>query len=117
MKNIALLAILTFPCYALADAASDTRQLDKDAQFCYGYAMVGYDSVINARLGLPAENVLGMALKNPLKEATEERYYINVLKIALNAYMWKGNPHDYAIQVLYNCAKAKGNFLDAKLNW
>lgn len=117
MKYIALLVILTFPCYVNADASSDTYQLDKDAQLCYGYAMVGYDSVINSRLGLPAENALGLALKNPLKEATEERYHINVLKIALNAYMWKGDPHDYAVQVLYNCAKAKGNFLDAKLDW
>jgi hypothetical protein len=117
MKKFALLVMLTFPCYAFADAVSDTHQLDNDAQFCYGYAMVGYDSVINSRLGLPAENTLGLALKNPLKETAEERYHINVLKIALNAYMWKGDPHDYAVQVLYNCAKAKGDFLDAKLDW
>jgi hypothetical protein len=89
--------------------------MEKDAQICYGYAMVGYDSVINARLGVPAEYALGLAVENPVQETTDEHYSINVLKVALNAYLWSGNPHDYAVQVFYNCAKAQGNFLNADL--
>jgi hypothetical protein len=116
MKVFALLVIVLADFYTDEALAFDTPPLEKDAQICYGYAMVGYDSVINSRLGVPAEYALGLALKNPLKEAIEERYSINVLKIALNAYTWQGNPHDYAVQVLYNCAKAKGNFLDSNLD-
>lgn len=118
MKNFALLVSMTAVLYAHEAAAFvETPPLEKDAQLCYGYAMVGYDSVINSRLGVPAEYALGLAMKNPVQEASDERYSINVLKIALNAYIWPGNPHDYAVQVMYRCAKAQGNFLDAELDW
>jgi hypothetical protein len=118
MKEFLLLALMTTSLYANEAAAYvDTPPMDKHAQICYGYAMVGYDSVINSRLGVPAEYAMGLALKNPMKEATSERYSINVLKVTLNAYIWPGSPHDYAVQVLYNCAKTQGNFLDANLDW
>ena len=118
MKKFILLAMtMTAALYAGEAAAYNTPPLEKDAQLCYGYAMVGYDSVINSRLGVPAEYALGLALKNPVKNSSTDRYSINVLKIALNAYIWPGNPHDYAVQVMYRCAKAQGNFLDANLDW
>lgn len=118
MKNLSLLAVLLAAAlYADAAAAhNDAPPLEKDAQLCYGYAMVGYDSVINARLGVPAEYALGLAQKTPVSNS-DRRYSVNVLKIALNAYAWPGNPHDYAVEVMYRCAKAQGNFLDANLDW
>ena len=115
MKTIASLLITTASLYANEALAFDNPPMEKDAQICYGYAMVGYDSVINARLGVPAEYALGLAVQTPVQEATGELYSINVLKVALNAYLWPGNPHDYAVQVFYNCAKAQGNFLNADL--
>jgi len=119
MKIFSLLQIVmtTVLCANAANAFADAPPLEKDAQLCYGYAMVGYDSVINSRLGVPAEYALGLAQKSPLKKSNDVRYSINVLKIALNAYMWPGSPHDYAVQVMYRCAKAQGNFLDANLDW
>ena len=118
MKKFSLLVvIMTAALYTQAAAAFNVPPLEKDAQLCYGYAMVGYDSVINSRLGVPAEYALGLAMKNPIKEAIDERFSINVLKVALNAYIWPGNPHDYAVQVMYRCAKTQGNFLDANLDW
>ena len=121
MKKFTLLAvIMTAAFYAQQAAAFNASPMEKDAQLCYGYAMVGYDSVINSRLGVPAEYALGLAMKtpvNPVKGSGDDRYSINVLKIALNAYIWPGNPHDYAVQVMYRCAKAQGNFLDANLDW
>ena len=118
MKRFTLVGvIIAAALYANEAAAFNNPPLEKDAQLCYGYAMVGYDSVINSRLGVPAEYALGLAMKNPVKESIDERYSINVLKIALNAYIWPGNPHDYAVQVMYRCAKAQGNFLDANLDW
>ena len=115
MKPITSLLIIATSLYANEASAFDNPPMEKDAQICYGYAMVGYDSVINARLGVPAEYALGMAAQNPAEETTNEQYSINVLKLALNAYLWPGNPHDYAVQVFYNCAKAQGNFLNADL--
>ena len=119
MKNLSLLAVLlTAVLYADAAAAyNDAPPVEKDAQICYGYAMVGYDSVINARLGVPAEYALGLAKKTPVANGGDGRYSVNVLKIALNAYAWSGNPHDYAVEVMYRCAKTRGNFLDANLDW
>ena len=118
MKNITALVIFTttllFSCQTLA---FDNPPVEKGAQFCYGYAMVGYDSVINARLGVPAEYALGLAKKTPVANGGDGRYSVNVLKIALNAYAWSGNPHDYAVEVMYRCAKTRGNFLDANLDW
>jgi opacity protein-like surface antigen len=118
MKKFTLLAMLLAAALYAGEAAAHTPPpMEQDAQLCYGYAMVGYDSVINSRLGVPAEYALGLALKNPAKETGGDRYSINVLKVALNAYIWPGSPHDYAVQVMYRCAKAQGNFLDANLDW
>ena len=117
MKILTLpMIMLATSCANEADAFINAPLLEKGAQLCYSYAMVGYDSVINSRLGVPAEYALGLAIKNPGKDGADGSYSINVLKIALNAYVWQGNPHDYAVQVLYNCAKAQGNFLDANLD-
>ena len=117
MKHFAALLVMIAAFFSNEAVAFDSAPLEKDAQICYGYAMVGFDSVINSRLGVPAEYALGLAMKNPVKEAVADRYYVNVLKVALNAYSWTGNPHDYAVQVFYNCAKVQGNFLDANLDW
>jgi hypothetical protein len=118
MKHLVLFVIISAALYANQAAAFvDPPPLERDAQLCYGYAMVGYDSVINSRLGVPAEYALGMALKSPVQEVDDNRYSVNVLKIALNAYMWPGNPHEYAVQVMYRCARAQGNFLEANLDW
>ena len=118
MKNLVLLVIISAALYAKEAAAFvESPPLEKDAQICYGYAMVGYDSVINSRLGVPAEYALGLALKSPVQEVGDKRYSINVLKIALNAYIWPGNPHEHAVQVMYRCAKTQGNFLEANLDW
>ena len=119
MKKFALLILPMIAVFYANTAAAfaDAPRIEKDAQICYGYAMVGYDSVINSRLGVPAEYAVGLALKNPLNETGNDRYSINLLKITLNAYMWPGNPHDYAVQVMYRCAKTQGNFLDANLDW
>ena len=107
--------ITTASLYANEALAFDNPPMEKDAQICYVYAMVGYDSVINARLGVPAEYALGMAVQTPVQEATGELYSITVLKVALNAYLWTGHHTASDDQVLYNCAKAQGNFLNADL--
>lgn len=105
MKYLASPLILIASLAANEAFAFDDPPMERDAQICYGYAMVGFDSVINSRLGVPAEFALGLARNNPVTAAAGDHYSINVLKIVLNAYLWQDNPHDYAVQVFYHCAK------------
>lgn len=96
--------------------AFDNPPVEEGAQLCYGYAMVGYDSVINSRLGVPAEYTLGLAIENPGAIAAQADYSIYVLRVALDAYLWRGSPHDYAVQVFYSCARSQGEHLDINLD-
>ncbi len=69
---------------------------------CYSKAMVGYDSVINSRLGvLPKDLVKKFGYRT-----TREQEY---MKIMLDAYQWEDTPHRYAISIFFNCA-ASGEF-------
>jgi hypothetical protein len=74
---------------------------DTGTQVCYGYARVAYDMVINSRLGIPPDHVVGLA-ERPAATA-ERRYSTPVLKIVLGAYLWHGEPDEYAAQVMSSC--------------
>jgi hypothetical protein len=82
--------------------------VEEGAPLCYAYAMVGYDSVINSRLGVPAEYALGLAIENPGTITAQANYSTYVLRVALDAYLWQGSPDDYAVQVFYRCAQDQG---------
>lgn len=70
---------------------------------CYGSAMLGYDSVINSRLGVPAEHALELArIKKHLLKTV---YSSQLLNTILTAYLWKGSPHSYATHVFFKCAQ------------
>lgn len=58
---------------------------------CYKNAMIGYDSVINSRVGVPAEHAID------LTQSTIER------NVIWNAYLWKASPHEYAIKTFSSC--------------
>jgi hypothetical protein len=116
MKRITALLIVVLPLFAHpAFAFNNNPPVELGAQICYGYAMVGFDSVINSRVGVPAEYALGLAAKNPLAANADASYSTQVLKIVLDAYLWPDNPHDYAVQVFYHCAKEQGAHLDTNL--
>lgn len=84
-------------------------------QTCFSHAMVGMDSVINARLGLPPEHALDVTENIPRVVMTDGSQVQNVdksfdepiLSVMLAAYLWQGSPHSYAIQVFYECAGAR----------
>jgi len=116
-KYLATLLFITTPLIATPALAFDKPPMEMGAQLCYGYAMVGFDSVINSRLGVPAEYALGLAEKNPITAVTDDRYSTRVLKIVLDAYMWPDSPHDYAVGVFYQCAKLQGTARGASLEW
>ena len=117
MKHIALvLVLIVSAAFAGNIYALDQPSKDKSARICYGYSMVAFDSVINSRLGVPAEYALGLALKNAMATDYVERYSINVLRMVLNAYLWAGTPHEYSLQVFDHCAKVQGSYADASLD-
>jgi hypothetical protein len=76
------------------------------AQRCFSHAMVGMDSVINSRLGVPPENVVALAEKAVTTANPDATFDEPILVLMLAAYLWEGSPHSYAIKVFYDCASA-----------
>jgi len=82
--------------------AIDHSGLSDSQQRCYSRAMVGLDSVINSRIGVPIEEAMEITRKQgqfPIGDQFEESYLMAVL----NAYLWSGTPHTYAIKVFSDC--------------
>jgi hypothetical protein len=90
--------VLPLPVFAFENL---TSALTAEQQMCFSMAMVGMDSVINARLGVPAEHALELASR-PVNNS--EPYDTELLNVILNAYLWRETPHSYAIKVFYGCA-------------
>ncbi len=87
------------PAHAFENLSS---ALTTEQQMCFSMAMVGMDSVINARLGVPAEHALDLA-SLPVANNSEP-FDTNLLNVILGAYLWQETPHSYAIKVFYGCA-------------
>jgi len=64
--------------------------------------MIGYDSVVNSRVGSLPENALVLVVDNDF-ENDHPMSRINLLKTILSAYLWDGSAHSYAIKTLSNC--------------
>lgn len=105
--SLLLAAAISGPAgYGLDTAAQHSAQLAQ----CYGLAMVGMDSVINSRLGIYPDRVLHLAATDPRSEiaspdeiASAAPYSTRLLKIIFEAYLWQGEPNEYASRVLDNC--------------
>src|SRR3569623_1518788 len=81
--------------------AYDNLHAVPDAQHCYGHGMLGFDSVINSRVGVPAELTVGSARIDLRAAICYENYSPALVDVVLNAYIWPGSPHDYAVRVFY----------------
>ena len=113
LNTLLLAASLTIPAYAAAfDTAPSTNPHE---ELCYGRAMIGYDSVINSRLGVPAEHALYLAQLN--HTTTETIYSKALLNTIWDAYLWKDTPHAYALKVFYRCATEDTTLRSAKSDW
>lgn len=77
---------------------------DARLQGCYARAMVGMDSVINSRVGVPPEHALGLSQQETTDGGREAVFDEPLLAMILSAYLWEGSPHSYAIKVFYDCA-------------
>jgi len=103
-KTINTLAGLALMLLAGSAQAFDNHVVGMAESSCYGQAMVGMDSVINSRLGVPAEHALGLSLNPSLHVSMEDEYSTSMLNTILAAYLWDDTPHSYAIKVFYACA-------------
>lgn len=65
---------------------------------CYAKAMIGYDSVINSRLGVKPDDLIE---RFGYRTSAEIEY----IKVAMGAYKWEGSPHQYANHTFYVCAQ------------
>lgn len=74
------------------------------AESCYAKAMVGMDSVINARMGVLPEHALELSVKTGAISEGNRTYFTDTLTIILDAYLWQDTPHKYAIDVFFECA-------------
>ena len=90
-----------------------STQPNSTQQQCYAMAMLGKDTVINARLGLPPEHALrltresGHGGSSPNDKDNNETFDNTALNVMLAAYLWSGTPQAYAASVYRDCAKAK----------
>ncbi len=82
----------------------EAPMLGTTQQACFSSAMVGMDSVINARLHVPPEHALDLSRVSYSAVSKESTYDSFLLNIVLNAYLWKESPHNYAVKVFYDCA-------------
>lgn len=105
-----------------ASVAAPAPMFDVRMQGCFSWAMVGMDSVINSRLGVPAEHALALSARDEVdvdREAVYDEPSFNepsfnepsfnepLLTMILAAYLWKDSAHSYAIKVFYDCAASR----------
>ena len=74
---------------------------------CFAKAMIGMDSVINSRLGVPPEHALDLTIQPTRTGSADAEFDNNTLNIILAAYLWNETPHTYAVRVFFNCAQQK----------
>jgi hypothetical protein len=116
LNTLLLTALLAMPSYAATYEISPTTPHE---EFCYARAMIGLDSVINARLGVPAEHALYLAVLNraPTTSHATTTYSKSLLNTIWDAYFWRETPHSYAIKVFYRCATEQVALRGDRKDW
>ena len=99
--------VLTLLLSSLPGLAAAYNSFGSEESDCFAKAMVGMDSVINSRLGVPPEHALDLTIEPTKTGSTTAEYDIHTLNIVLNAYLWEDTPHTYAVKVFFNCAQRK----------
>ena len=106
---VVTMVLLGLPGMAAAYNAFGSEQSD-----CFAKAMVGMDSVINSRLGVPPEHALDLTVETTKTGTSPAEYDSHTLNIILDAYLWEDTPHTYAVKVFFNCAQRKAYSRQAK---
>ncbi|MGD8558812.1 MAG: hypothetical protein PVF34_03410 [Gammaproteobacteria bacterium] len=88
-------------------AAYEYNSFGSEQDDCFARAMIGFDSVINSRLGVPPEHALNLTVQTNTTDAATPQYDQDTLNVMLHAYLWKDTPHTYAVKVFFSCAQQK----------
>ncbi len=112
-KSISLLTLLAVTSSAYSYEA--IYAIGTDQQQCYAKAMIGFDSVINSRVGVLPEHALDLAIKTNLEVSADgaKEYSEEILKTVLGAYLWESSPHSYAVNVFFDCAAHRSSLNSA----
>jgi len=105
LRNIIACALI-LPLHPVL--ANSTSELNTQEHECYTLAMVGYDHVINSRVGVPIKHSRDTMSVNHNSPDVRETYKLHILDVVDNAYAWEASPHEYAVKVLYGCGKRDG---------
>lgn len=89
---------------ATISLADEVPAIQTIEEHCFAEAMIGFDSVINARLDVPVEHAIEIVSSHPAPSVMGKNYPKELLSVILNAYLWDGPPHNYATHVFYICA-------------
>lgn len=116
LNTLLLTVLLAMPSYA---TTYEINPATPNEEFCYARAMIGLDSVINARLGVPAEHALYLAILNRTSATSTATtvYSKSMLNTIWDAYFWQETPHSYAIKVFYRCATEQTTPRSTKDDW
>lgn len=105
VNYIVLITVLAaMPSYV---TAYEYNAFGGDQDDCFAKAMIGMDSVINSRLGVPPEHALDLTVLKQQTSSQSGEYDNDTLNVILSAYLWKDTPHTYAVRVFFNCAQQK----------
>lgn len=83
--------------------AFDSLDSQWEGSICYARAMIAYDAVVNARLGVPAEHAVDLAELAPAAQSTTRIFSTELLTIMLTAYLWDDSPFAYSMQTFAGC--------------
>jgi len=89
-------------CYAYE---TEVEELGPSEQACYAASMIGFDSVINSRLGVVPEHALELTDGHNTFEKDSPLHRNALLNTIWNAYLWKGSPHTYAVKSFAGCIR------------
>jgi len=99
-----LLMLLSLLCSNVFAYAALGPDAENHEQVCFAAAMIGYDNVINSRVGVPFSSALSVVSVNVESPIIEDTYKFELHKIVAGAYVWEHSPHEYAVKTLFQCA-------------
>ena len=110
MKRFFCILVLPASMLVSADIFAVSGRAEEDIYpTCHAHAMIGYDSVINSRLGIPAELALQLARVDHDYSAIQKEFMLALSSTIMTAYQWQDSPGDYYIEVFKQCLdKAAG---------
>ena len=98
-----LIAAASFPTLN-----NDHEALSAHQQECFATAMIGYDYVVNSRVGVPIERALNTVTVDNRSPLIRDTFKYELKTVVENAYRWQNTPHMYAVKVLHDCAFSQG---------